>query len=725
MTGRAGDGRMGLGDWWGQRLTGRRTRWVILLLWVMLAAVLSVVWPSAAQMENPNPPSLPASASSVAAGRLQQQAFGAAHTMPGLLVFYQRTGITSANRQAIAQFLGSVTARPLPRQAGAPLLTADALATQLHQHPTTVVVPVAFQSTAAAPLLTRILTKTTQRLQRHLGYDLITAAPAGPRMVARLTGPAGIAIDASQLFSGANLTLLIATTLLVLVLLVLIYRSPLLPWVPLVGVGFAYAVTSAILGALARAGHLVLDAETVAIMTVLMFGAGTDYALLVVARYREQLSREADHLQALGRAVGQAAGPVAMSAGTVMTALLALLLAQYGPDHRFAIPFVVAVGMTALASLTLVPACLALLGRAAFFPFAPRVGSDTPGRRHGAPFAVRRPGWAAAGVAVLLAALAAFAPSIRTTYNLLSALPANSQARQGYALVAAADGPGSTAPATILISGAAARHDLARKLAEAPGVAAVSGPTFGRAGREPVTAYQVALSVNPLSNRAADLLPGIVARAGAAVAANGGGRVAVSGATAQNANAAHLVNHDAAVVIPLVLVGIFLLLFAYLRSLVAAAYLVATVVLSYGAALGLGYLVLTDILHVGPWAGGVSLYAFVFLVALGEDYNIFMVSAIWRAATSRPLDEAVAYGVESTRSVILAAGVILAGTFAVLTALPLTILLQFGTVTALGVLLDTLLVRSVLVPAITVLLGPRAFWPARSTEGPAPVQRAT
>lgn len=341
--------------------------------------------------------------------------------------------------------------------------------------------------------MTRILNQTTQRLQRHFGYDLITAAPAGARLVARLTGPAGIAIDASGLFSGANLTLLVATTLLVLVLLVLIYRSPLLPWVPLVGVGFAYAVTSAILGALARAGPLVLDAETVAIMTVLMFGADTDYALLVVARSRDQLSREADHLEALGRALGQAAGPVAMSAGTVMTALLALLLAQYPPDHRFAIPFVVAVGMTALASLTLVPACLALLGRLAFFPFAPRIGSDPPRRRrHGPPFAVRRPGWAAAGVGVLLAALAAFAPSIRTTYNLLSALPANSQARQGYALVAAADGAGSTAPATILISGAAARRDLARKLAEAPGVAAVSGPTFGRAGREPVTAYQVA-----------------------------------------------------------------------------------------------------------------------------------------------------------------------------------------------------------------------------------------
>lgn len=144
MTGNDGDRRMSLGGWWGQRITGRRTRWVILLLWVMLAAVLSVVWPSAAQMENPHPPSLPASASSVVAGRLQQRAFGAAHTMPGLLVFYRRTGITPVNRRAIAQFLGDVTARPLPRQEGTPLLTADALATQVHQHPMTVVVPLAF-----------------------------------------------------------------------------------------------------------------------------------------------------------------------------------------------------------------------------------------------------------------------------------------------------------------------------------------------------------------------------------------------------------------------------------------------------------------------------------------------------------------------------------------------------------------------------------------------------
>jgi len=706
-------------NWWGHWVSRPGSRWATVVIWLGLVAVMTATLPSAAQMEAPNPPSLPATASAVVAGNLQQRVFGGAHTTPGLLVFYRRGGLSPQDVSAVAGFLHQLAAHPLPRQLQATDLRTSSSATlspTIRHHGTTLVVPLFFRSTAESTELASILTNLSTRLHRTFGYNPVTTALHSSRLTARLTGPIGIAIDADGLFQGADLTLLIATTMLVLVLLVLIYRSPILPLVPLIAVGAAYALASAVLGALAKHHALVLDAETISIMTVLMFGAGTDYTLLVVARYREQLTRHPGHLTALGAAVAQAAGPVAMSAVTVMVALLALLFSQYGPDHRFAIPFVTAIAMTALAALTLVPGILALLGRRAFYPFVPKVTTaslDDAQPTRAARLVTRRPGWAAIAVVVVLAGMAAFAPSIRTTYNLLTALPASSQARQGYQLVAQADGAGSTAPATVLVTKAAAAANLAAGLATVPGVARVTGPTRGHDGLTPVAAYQVTLTQDPLSNRAIQTLTPLAAHAKALVRQHGGGQVLIAGETAQNANASALVDHDTAVVIPLVLGSIFLLLFLYLGSLIAALYLIATVVLSYVSALGLGYLVLHNLLHVGAWSGGVALYAFVFLVALGEDYNIFMVSAVWEAAKTRPVRDAVAEGVSRTSAVILAAGVILAGTFAVLTALPLSILLQFGTVTALGVLLDTLLVRSVLVPSITVLLGDRVFWPRR------------
>ncbi len=704
-------------------VAGARARYLTIVLWLALAAVLSLALPAARTMEAPNPSNLPASSQSVVAAALQQRAFGGGNQTPGILVFYARHGLSAHELTAVAGYLRATARKPLPGEVGKPALaglTAPALAALLKAHGTTLAVPMLFHTTADAKELAALLRALGGGLKGSFGANLLRLPARKGPLVARFTGPMGIAADTSGLFGNADVTLLAGTTLLILLLLVLIYRSPILPLIPLLGVGFSYLVTTALLGALAKAHAIVIDAETVSIMTVLMFGAGTDYTLLVVARYREQLGRLDDHRAALRAALAGSAGAVAMSAGTVMLALLALLLSQYGAEHRFAVPFALGVGMTALASLTLVPAILAVLGRRAFYPRIPRPGAIQAARPGWlVPFVTRRPWAVLVGATVLLGALASFVPGIQTSFDLLSALPQSAQSLQGYSLLARAEGAGALSPVTVLVRGPGASSNLRQALLRAADVKAVSEPRVAAVHGTPLAAYAVTLTEDPLSNAAVAALPGLAGAARAGLGTSPGTSVYLSGPTAQNADSAALVARDTRVVIPVVLVAIALLLLLYLGSLVAAAYLIATVVLSFAAWLGLGWIVLHDVIGVPSLAGGLVLYAFVFLVALGEDYNIFMVSRIWQERALRPMDAAVAQGMLATGSVITAAGLILAGTFTVLTALPLQILLDFGVVAAVGVLVDTFVVRSALVPAITLLLGDRAMWPRRPTIGEA------
>ncbi len=699
--------------------TGRRARWLTVAVWVVAAIVMTAVLPSISKVESPNPANLPTTASSVQASKIENGAFPGTHASPGLLVFYRRGGLMPKDYAGIAQFLSRLDRHRLPDQTGS-VPYVGVQANQLHRlalrSGTTLVVPLLFHQTGDSRILSAIKRDTGRSLQVSTGQNLLRVSTASGHLSARLTGPTGIAIDTTGLFKNADVTLLAGTTVLILVLLLLIYRSPLLPWIPLLSVGLSYAVTSGILSALVRAHAIVVDAETISIMTVLMFGAGTDYTLFVVSRYRRELWRHQDPIQALRPAYRDVSGAVAMSAGTVMAALLTLLVSVYGSDHRFAVPFAVGVGMTALASLTLVPALLSILGRPAFWPYTPKVGKTAPkGRTWLAALVTRRAWPVAIGAVILLGGLAINAGHIRTTYNLLSELPASSQSVQGFRLLSRAEGPGALSPVAVVVEGPAAHHTIEKALLGSPGVTTVQSPRFGYWKGSSVAVYQVEISRNPLSESAMQQLGSI--RHAALQALPAGTHVYLGGETSQNADSRAAIAHDTHWVIPLVLAIIFVLLLVYLRSIVAAVYLILTVILSFFAALGAGWILLHNVLGISGWAGGVTLYAFVFLVALGEDYNIFMLSAIWSRRREAPMTDAIRWGIRTSGPVISAAGLILAGTFAVLTGLPLRILLEFGSVAAIGVLLDTFVVRSLLVPAITTILGDWALWP--STPRPA------
>ncbi|WP_304459212.1 MMPL family transporter [Alicyclobacillus sendaiensis] len=704
------------------RTWSRTRRAAAILGWLLAAALLAAVFPAASKEEINRSTILPASAPSQMATARVREAFPASSGTPAILVFADPSGISSADWSSIRQAVRELRAHPVTAQTEVPPLDAlppAAAAGFASSDGKAVSVPVLLRADASQDELNQAVAEIDQVLRRTAGAQALERAPGDPGLHVYVTGPAGIAVDATHLFQHADLALLIATTLLVLALMMVLYRSPILALVPLVSVGIAYTVVSSLLGAWARYSGLTFDAQTVSILTVLLFGAGTDYCLFFIARYRQELRRHARPSDALRAGYKSTAAAILMSGLTVSVSLLSLLAARSPSFHEFAIPFSLGVFVMALVAITFVPALIGSLGRAAFWPRIPRYEPDSPeaeqpGRisRWLGRTAVRRRTPVAVLGSLALAACCLALPHVRTTYDLLSSFPSDMPSREGYAVLAAHESPGALAPVDVLVEGGNAEAAI-RSIQSLASVHKVQLVASRHDAQEAL--LQVELRANPYSEAAMGALPSIERAAVTGASAGGhAARVYVAGETAAQADTRSITARDTRVVVPMVLAAIGLLLLVYLRSVVAPLYLLATILLSYGAAMGLGWLVIRDVLHQPAMQGAIPLYAFVFLVALGEDYNIFVMSRIWEVWRRGQARSAVERGVADTASVITSAGLILAGTFAMLASLPIQVLLQFGVVTAIGVLLDTFVVRPWLVPAITALLGDAARWPRRT-----------
>ncbi|WP_372632388.1 MMPL family transporter [Cohnella sp.] len=727
------------GNW----VSGKRSKWITLLVWIAAAGLLSALLPSVNSQEINNAPNLDTGKPSVQADAVAAREFPGGSDIPALVVLRKGAGLAESDLEDVRKLTEKLSASPVPYQTSVPPLHAlppQALLGQLSDDGSTLVVPVLFDKQADAERLKEGTGELKRVLTDIVGYDpFAESRDSQDKLSARVTGPVGILIDATGLFQNADVSLLIGTVLLVLVLLLLIYRSPILALLPLVAVGFAYGVISPLLGWMASEGWIVVDGQAISIMTVLLFGAGTDYCLFLISRFRQLLKTEQSKAKALLAAITGSSGAIAMSGLTVVIALLALLAAEFGAYQRFAVPFSLAILIMGIASLTLVPAMLAIIGRASFYPFVPRTPEMQRERaaRKGkpAPAAPKEPrNWAGRIVTgkpwtvlvvcvLLLGGLAAVTPQIKFTYDLLSSFPKDMESREGFATIGEQFSPGELAPAKIIVDTEGLSVDLSAKLAALPYVDVVSEPQVGQSNPN-IVAYEVQFDLNPYSIEAMNHIPELrtvaeQALAEAGVLSSQAGimspetRVWIGGQTAEQYDNRATGERDTRLVIPIVIGLISLLLLLYLRSVVATVYLVLTVIVSFFSALGLGWL----IVHYGMGAeaiqGAIPLYSFVFLVALGEDYNIFMISSIWQKRKRMPLKQAIKEGVGETGAVITSAGLILAGTFAVLATLPIQVLVQFGTITAIGVLLDTFVVRPFLVPAITLLLGRRAFWPGK------------
>jgi RND superfamily putative drug exporter len=532
------------------------------------------------------------------------------------------------------------------------------------------------------------------------------AAHQRPGLRSYVTGPAGVAADLERVADDAGRTLLIATLGLVLVLLLLVYRAPPLALLPLLVVGTAYLIAIGVVYLLLETGLIVVNTEGTFLLLVLIFGAGTDYSLLLVHRYREELERGAGTAAALRLALAGSARAVAASAATVIAAMLVLLLAELESTHWLGPVLAIGIAVMLAAALTLLPAALAILGPRAFWPARDRAGAEAGKRRRWAAVADlvrRRPRAIVAVVATVLATMTLGNLVDHGTIGFGEGETHATESSRGNEVLAEHFPPGLGSPLTAVVGAG----ELGPALRGLNGLRSVklAVPVPPSSLRD-VAALAIVLRGDPYSGEAASLVKSVRERLRAVAPGALLGGIPAENYDVEQANA-----RDTRLIVPVVLLVVGLILVGVLRALVAPAYLMLSVAASFAATLGLASFAFTELLGSDGIAFDLVLLAFIFLVALGVDYNIFLMSRTREEAARHGTREGMLVALRETGSVITGAGLILAGTFATLTLLPLEQLVQIGATVAAGVLLDTLLVRSLLIPAITYLCGERAWWP--------------
>lgn len=698
---------------------GRVIPWVVLVLWVVAIAVAGSFAGKLTDVQRDRPADyLPSGADSTRVARLQEELPGGEAT--GLLLVYHRDGgLTAADRATAERQVATVTVpEGTAGTAGAAGSATSALS------PASLAAskdPRDFAATRHGPgvpsadgttLMYAVSTTapgTDDTAKKAFVEAVREHARGADGMTVRVGGDGAVDVDAKEVFGSIDGTLMLATGLVVALLLILTYRSPVLWLVPLVVVGAAAVCARAAVYGLASGFGLTVTSQSAGIMTVLVFGAGTDYALLLVARYRDELRRTSRPYDAMRTALRGCGPALLASSGTVVAGLACLLAADLNNIRGLGPVGAVGVLCALIAMTTLLPAILVLLGRRVFWPLIPVHGSRP---KQGGPdvFAAmgssagRRPVAVLVTGVVLLGALALGVFHLPGTLKREDSFTAEPESIAAMAVLAEAFPDRGTRPVEVMAPTAAAD----RILAGARSVEGIAGAEKGRSGGG-WTEIAVTVEAPPESAAESAAIERLRAELDGAH---------VGGASARQLDLATTNAHDRLLVIPLVLVSVLLVLVLLLRSLVAPLLLVAAVVLVWGAALGLGGLVFGPVFGFTGVDPGLPLLTFVFLVALGVDYGIFLMHRT-REETRAGADPAQAAltALRTTGAVIASAGIVLAATFAVLASLPLVMFVELGTVVAVGVALDTFLVRTYLVTSASVLLGRTMWWPGRP-DGP-------
>ncbi len=537
-------------------------------------------------------------------------------------------------------------------------------------------------------------------------------------LVVNVTGGPAFGADIANSFSGANVTLLAVTVAVVAVLLIITYRSPVLWLVPLVVIAFADRVAAVTGSAVAQLTGFGGDGSTSGITSVLVFGAGTNYALLLISRYREELRKTPDHRAALRTAVRFAGPAVAASNATVVLALLALLLAESPTTRSLGVQAASGLVLAAVFVLCVLPPLLALFGRKLFWPFIPTTGGQeitaTGAWHRVADWVSGHAGRVAVASVLTLGVLATGLVGTPVGLSLIDQFRVSADSVDGFKTLAAHYPSGVTDP-TRVIAPTGSATAVGAAIRQTPGVASVMPSGVSDTG---LTQWQVVIDAAPASEAASDTVAALRNSVHAADPA-----ALVGGTDAQALDARGTAEHDQRVVIPAILLIVLAVLYVLLRAVLAPLVLVAATALSTLAALGLGSWISIHLLGFPALDNTTPLFAFLFLVALGVDYTIFLVS---RAREETPLygtRAGIVRAVSATGAVITSAGIVLAAVFAVLGVLPLIALTQLGIIVGLGILLDTFVVRTVVIPALFTLIGPRIWWPAFRADGTEPTDR--
>ncbi|MFI8006457.1 MMPL family transporter [Streptomyces sp. NPDC086010] len=550
--------------------------------------------------------------------------------------------------------------------------------------------------------------------------DIRTAAERVPGTVVQLAGPAASQADLSDAFAGIDGLLLGVALVTVLVILLLVYRSVLLPLIIIIGAVFALGVACAIVYVLADHDVVRVDGQVQGILSILVIGAATDYALLLTARFREELGRMPDRWTAMRAALRESAGPIMASAATVALGLLALLLSDLTNNRALGPVGAIGIVCSVLSALTFLPAVLVLLGRAAYWPSGPKKGETQPDSGSTgiwsriAALVDRAPRKVWAVTLIGLLACAAFMPTLNSKGVPLEEIFVNDAPSVAAQKTLSRHFPGGSGNPAVVIADADRSEQVVAAAEKVSGVASASVlTTSGRpGGGEPlVVEGRVRIDATLSAAADSDAAKATVTRLRDAVHAVPGAEALVGGYTAQQYDTQTTAEHDRNIIVPVVLVIILVILIGLLRSLLMPVLLVATVALNFLATLGISSLVFRHVFGFSGTDSSVPLYGFVFLVALGVDYNIFLMSRVREESLIHGTRQGVLRGLTTTGGVITSAGVVLAATFAALGVIPLAFLVQIAFIVAFGVLLDTLVVRSLLVPALVRDIGRTAWWP--------------
>ncbi|MEQ6023159.1 MMPL family transporter [Streptomyces salinarius] len=669
----------------------RAVPWLVLGLWI---AALAIASPFAAKLGDVQRDRavdyLPASADSTQVAKIQERLPGGEATEM-VLVYHRDGGLTAADKKTaagqVAEIAGAheLTGRP----AGIP-----------SKDGTTLMYPVA--STEPG---------TDEKARDALVNDVRDVAKGGDGLSVEVGGAGALATDASEVYNSLDGPLLYTTAAVVAVLLILIYRSPFLWLVPLAVAGMADYLSMGVAYGLNQVFGTAVSGQSSGIMTILVFGVGTDYALLLVSRYREELRRVERPYDAMLAALRGCGPAVLASSGTVAAGLLCLLAADLNSSRGMGPLGTVGVLCALAAMLTLLPALLVLLGRRVFWPLVPRYGSTPKARRSlfaaMGSSAERRPRTVLVGGAVLLGALALGTFALPGSIKQEDSFTTRPDAIAAMETLADAFPESGTQPITVI----SPTDRAGAALAEIRSTEGVESAEAGRSG-DGWTELTVLASTPPQSAAETATIEELRDKLDGSY---------VGGPSAQQIDLEDTNARDTIIVVPIVLLSVLLILTVLLRSLVAPLILVAAVVAVWGAALGIGGLVFDPLFGFEGTDPGLGLLSFVFLVALGVDYGIFLMHRMREEALhgAEPTEAALS-ALRTTGGVIASAGLVLAATFAVLTSMPMVQLVELGFVIAVGVLLDTFLVRTYLVTSASVALRRRVWWPGRLSREPGP-----
>ncbi len=678
--------------------TGKRAKWLVLAGWTAIVlALLGYAMDFEGAQNNRDANYLPKSAESLQAIELEERAFGD-QLLTGLLVYNNPNGLNEQDKAAILSDVAALERNPLPNELGKPA-------------------PLFFEDGKTAAIYTQVRAQGDQEVLFEVSDRLRSLKQDNPPgLETALTGQTGFFDDTVRVFDAIDGNLLLGTITLITLLLLLIYRSPFLWLLPLLSVGAA-EISARGFGTLLAENGVTITSQAAALMTVLVFGVGTDYALLLIARYREELRVYEDRHEAMRHALMRSAPAIFASAATVIAALLCLMLANVNATSGAGPIAAMGIGLSMLAMLTLLPALLLVFDRRVFWPFAPELGSRTTEVPVNfwsrlADRIARRPVVVTVGVFAVMAVMATGLLTNPGGLDLSESFRDDVESVRGQEILEQALPPGATGPMTVLVEEEGNVKPVVAVLKQSPDVASVGIIQPGQGA----TRIEADLKYAPYSDEAIDAIPTIRRQLNQALP----GAALVSGATAVEADSRSFAADDNRLIMPLVLLIVLLILVILMRSVVAPIVLIITVVASFLAILGASYVVFDMVFGFPGVDEYVPIFVFIFLVALGVDYNIFLMARVREEALVHGAREGMRRGLIVTGGVITSAGVVLAGTFLVLAAMPIVSLTEIGFAIAMGVLFDALVVRTLLVPALGFLMGAKIWWPANISDGPTP-----